>query len=174
MAQMQNLLRSKGAVGDWRGVAVPIPNTDRSRDTAVRRVGQAALTIAGGATAASPGMRTKVPGLRLGERKLLQGIGDWLVLSAGSLIILAQSERDYDLAAMIISLMVLTVLWFFFAGAFEAYNVLVIQTRFRNIYSVGKVLVATGISYTLLAWFAGGSLAIIRPRISEMLLAALI
>lgn len=172
MAQMQNLLRRKGAGRRWIGAAGSgiISNTD----IATQNIELSRLAVAGNATVADRGARAKVPGLRLGERKLLQAIGDWAVLITGAVIILEHSDRDFAQAAMIISLMVVSLLWFFYAGAFDAYNVLVIQTRFRNIYNAGKVLVATGVSYTLLAWFTGGFLPVIRPRISELMLAALI
>lgn len=178
MAQMQNLLRRKASAARWADIAAPAPNslTTPHQDTATQEAKLASfpLRIANGATIAVPGVRTKVRGLRLGERKLLQALGDALVLNVGAFIILAHSAKDYDPGTLLVSLMVVSVLWFFFADAFDAYNVLIIQTRFRNVYYAGKVLVATGVSYTLLAWLTGGVLPIIRPRISEVLLAALI
>src|SRR5437868_967599 len=178
MAQMQNLLRRKAAAASWDGVAAPTPNSRTAPhiNTDAQDARRVAFpsSMADSATVAVPGVRTKIRGLRLGERKLLQAIGDALVLNAGGFVILARSENNYDLAALLISLMVVSVLWFFFADAFDAYNVLVLQTRFRNVYYAGKVLVATGVSYTLLAWLLGGTLPIARPRISEMLLATLI
>lgn len=121
-----------------------------------------------------PAVRPKKSGLGLGERKLLQGFADWFVVIGGALIILTLSDRDYSRVAMAASLAVVTALWFFFADAFDAYRVPVMQSRFFTTYTAAKVLIATLVSYTLVAWFAGGVLPIIRPRISETLEALLL
>jgi exopolysaccharide biosynthesis polyprenyl glycosylphosphotransferase len=113
-----------------------------------------------------------VSGLGLGERKLLQASADWLVLSIGCFVILSTSDRLYSRAELGVSLLALTMLWFFFADAFDAYRVPVMQSRFYTAYAAARVAIVTTLSYTLLAWFAGGVLPIIRPRISETLLVA--
>src|SRR4051812_31867207 len=112
-------------------------------------------------------------GLRHGERKLFQSVVDLLIIVGGGLAILTFSERAYSHSAVFLSVAIVAGLWFFFADVFDAYNVLVLQTRFRNIYNAGTVLLATGVAYTLLAWLVGGSTPVIRPRISETFLAAL-
>ncbi len=174
MAQMQDLLRRRAIAARWGGITTRNPNTALHGDALLENTQRALVGVANSETIAAPSLRTKVRGLRLGERKLLQALGDAFVLTIGALVILEHSEREYALASMLISLAVVAGFWFFFADAFDAYDPLVIQTRFRNIYYAGKVLVATGISYTLFAWFAGGLLPVIRPRISETLLAVLI
>lgn len=120
------------------------------------------------------GARSKKAGLALGERKLVQGAADWLVVAGGALLILAQSERNYHAGAMALSIAIITALWFFFADAFSAYKARVIQNRFNSSYAATKVLLVTTLAYTLTAWFAGGLLPIIRPRISETLAALLL
>src|SRR6476659_1825685 len=113
-------------------------------------------------------------GLRHGERKLFQVVIDLLIVVGGGAAILTYSERSYSHAAVFVSLAILAALWFFFSDAFDAYNVLVLQTRFRSSYNAGTVLLATGVAYTLFAWLVGGSTPVIRPRISETFLAALL
>lgn len=117
-------------------------------------------------------LRHKVSGLGLGERKLLQALADWLVLAGGCYLVLISSERLYSSSALAASLLVLSMLWFFFADAFDAYKVPVMQSRFYTTYAAARVVVVTTISYTLVAWFVGGVLPIVRPRISETLLIA--
>lgn len=118
--------------------------------------------------------RPRIGGLGLGERKLLQAFADWFVVAGGALIILALSDRQYTLISMLASLVVVGGLWFFFADAFDAYRVPVMQSRFFTAYTASKVLVVTVGSYLLVAWFAGGFLPIIRPRISETFAALLL
>lgn len=115
-------------------------------------------------------LRRKVSGLKPGERRLLQAFADWLVLAMGSFLILSVGEQAYDPGAMLVSLSVLSLLWFFFADAFDAYRVPVMQSRFYTTYATAKVILVTTIAYTLLSWFTGGFLPVLRPRISETLL----
>jgi exopolysaccharide biosynthesis polyprenyl glycosylphosphotransferase len=118
--------------------------------------------------------RPKLTGLRIGERKLFQAIGDWLVLAGGLMAIALQSERGYARDELVVSLVVVSGLWFFFANAFDAYSMTVLQSTFRSIYNAATVFVATGITYLLFASFTGGVMPVIRPRISETLIALLI
>ncbi|MDQ6694340.1 MAG: sugar transferase [Chloroflexota bacterium] len=111
--------------------------------------------------------RQRISGMGLGERKLVQALCDWLVVAGGSVAILIQSDRSYRVSALLVSLAAVTLLWFFFADAFEAYKVPVLQSRSRSVYAASKVLLVTVLAYTLVAWFAGGFLPIVRPRISE-------
>jgi exopolysaccharide biosynthesis polyprenyl glycosylphosphotransferase len=103
----------------------------------------------------------------MGERRLFQMLCDWVVLGAGGLVIASVGGRLHDSGSILLSLGIIIVLWFFFADAFEAYKIPVIQSTFRSGYTVGKVLVLTVGCYVLLAWVAGGSFPVIRPRISE-------
>ena len=113
-------------------------------------------------------------GLRLGERKLLQAVGDCAVIWGGTLLIALFSERGYDTGPILLSLGILMALWVFFANAFDAYNVGVMQAVFRNVYTAIKVFVVTGVLYLLFAGFTGGAMPVIRPRISESLARAVI
>ncbi|MEO8287335.1 MAG: sugar transferase [Chloroflexota bacterium] len=119
-------------------------------------------------------VRHKVRGLGFRERKLLQGLVDWLGVMACVSIIFGQSSRDYDKAEMYFSLGVISVLWFFFADAFDTYSLPNVPSRFRVLYATTQLLVAVGVSYIVLSWFAGGFLPIIRPRISEFFTASLL
>ncbi len=111
--------------------------------------------------------RHKIPGLRLGERKLLQEVGDGLVLTVGLLLILVASQRDYKMGPIIASAAVMVAGWFFFADAFAGYRVSALQSGFRSAYTAAKVLAAMLVAYILLAWMLGGTLPLIRPRVSE-------
>lgn len=113
--------------------------------------------------------RSKRAGLGLGERKLFQVLCDWAVVIGGGLLILAFSARSYSEGEILLSLAIMCALWFFFSDAFDAYKMPVMQTTFKSGYTAAKVLVLTVVAYTLVAWFAGGVLPIIRPRISETL-----
>jgi exopolysaccharide biosynthesis polyprenyl glycosylphosphotransferase len=113
--------------------------------------------------------RAKRAGLGIGERQLLQVLSDALVVGGGALLILSLSQRRYDPGALFLSLGVICILWFFFADAFDAYKMPVIQTTFKSGYTATKVLVLTVGSYLLIAWLLGGSLPVIRPRIREAL-----
>ena len=113
-------------------------------------------------------------GLGLGERKFMQALCDWMVVMGGALIILTLSERGYQPISMAVSLGIITALWFFFADAFDAYKIPVMQSSFRSSYTAVKVLFMTMVAFTLIAWFAGGFLPVIRPRISETLEAFLL
>jgi exopolysaccharide biosynthesis polyprenyl glycosylphosphotransferase len=111
--------------------------------------------------------QTRRAGLGLGERKFMQGLCDWMVVMGGALIILTLSERNYQPMSMGVSLGIITVLWFFFADAFDAYKIPVMQSSFRSSYTAVKVLLMTIVAFTLISWFSGGFLPVIRPRISE-------
>src|SRR5437879_5393982 len=102
MAQMQNLIRRKGDAATWGGIPAPTPAINISADAATRGASRSPLTILPSVIAA-PGLRSKVQGLRPGERKLLQALGDCLVVTCGALLILSHSEREYATASMIIS-----------------------------------------------------------------------
>src|SRR5690349_1651359 len=78
-----------------------------------------------------PAVRPKLTGLRIGERKLFQAIGDWVVLASGLIAIALQSERGYARDGMLVSLMAFTAFWFFFASAFDAYSMTTLQSTFR-------------------------------------------
>ncbi len=104
----------------------------------------------------------------------MQALCDWMVVMGGGLIILTLSERNYQPLNMGISLGIIAVLWFFFADAFDAYKIPVMQSSFRSGYTAVKVLVLTIVAYTLLAWLAGGLLPVLRPRISETLQAIML
>lgn len=116
--------------------------------------------------------RPKMRGLGLGERKFLQALCDCFVVTGGAIVILTLSERNYQIGAMLLSLGIVCALWFFFADTFEAYRMPVMQSAFRSGYTSAKAFSMAIIAYTLVAWFAGGFLPIIRPRISETLEAA--
>jgi exopolysaccharide biosynthesis polyprenyl glycosylphosphotransferase len=164
MAQIPDFVRNQRSFTRWASASLTDVRV-AGRDWRVRhRVARNAAELT----------RARKSGLGLGERKLLQGVSDWIVVAGGSLLILTQSERGYEAGAMALSLMVVTLLWFFFADAFNAYRVPVMQNSFRSAYTAGKVLVVTVAAYVLVAWFAGGFLPVIRPRISETLAAALI
>ena len=174
MAQIQEFMPQKEAAGRWGGLQ-PAPDSNLNSDSAAQLGQNANPRAEARGLIALPNLRNaKVSGLRLGERKLIQALADWLVLTGGTLVILSRSERDYAAGAMFVSLALVTVLWFFFSDAFDAYNVVVMQTRFPNAYTVGKVFLATSVTYILLAWFTGGFLPVIRFRISETFLAALL
>jgi exopolysaccharide biosynthesis polyprenyl glycosylphosphotransferase len=118
-----------------------------------------------------PIVRRKTIGLRPGERKLLQAITDWVVTLSGAFVIGLQSGRVYHGTEVVLSGAILAALWFFFANAFDAYDITVLQNHFRSAYKGGKVFLVTGTAYVLVAGFTGGTLPVIRPRISESLLA---
>lgn len=169
MAQIPDFLTDeKSIVG---GIYTALVSTSRARSISPA-ITPAPAHQATGAADLRSGPPRKVSGLGLGERKLLQAFADWLVLASGCFLILTFSERLYSRSAMLGSLLVLSLLWFFFADAFDAYKVPVMQSRFYTTYAAAKVIVTTTLSYTLVAWFAGGLLPIIRPRISETLMIA--
>jgi exopolysaccharide biosynthesis polyprenyl glycosylphosphotransferase len=118
--------------------------------------------------------RPKISGLGLGERRLLQALTDGLVVTGGAFAVLATSERTESWGALLFSLVIVGVLWFFFAEAFNAYRVPTMQSSFRSAYTAGKVLVVTVVAYVLAAWLLGGTLPIVRLRISETFLSALL
>ncbi|MDQ3929529.1 MAG: sugar transferase [Chloroflexota bacterium] len=169
MAQIPDFLTDeKSIVG---GIYTALIGASRARS-----IGPTIAPAAAPVVTSSGSLRTgplrKVSGLGLGERRLLQAFADWVVLVTGSFFILGMSDRLYSRSAMGVSLLVLTALWFFFADAFDAYKVPVMQSRFYTAYAAARVAVVTTASYTLVAWFAGGTLPLIRPRISETLLIA--
>jgi exopolysaccharide biosynthesis polyprenyl glycosylphosphotransferase len=116
---------------------------------------------------APPATRPKRAGLGMGERRLFQMLCDWVVLGAGGFLIASVDGRLHDSGSVLLSVGINVVLWFFFADAFEAYRIPVIQSTFRSWYTVSKVLVLTVGFYALLAWIVGGSFPVIRPRVSE-------
>jgi exopolysaccharide biosynthesis polyprenyl glycosylphosphotransferase len=118
--------------------------------------------------------RPRISGLGLGERRLLQALTDWGVVTLGAFAVLVNSTRTESWGALLFSLLMVGVLWFFFAEAFNAYRLPVLQHSFRSAYTAAKVLIVTVVSYILLAWLLGGVLPMVRPRISETLLAALL
>lgn len=154
------------------GIYTALVSSSRARSIAGAIAPPAARAAADAANLRTAPLGRRTSGLGLGERKLLQAFTDWLVLTSGCFLVLGFSERLYSRSAMGVSLLVLTLLWFFFADAFDAYKVPVMQSRFYTAYAAAKVISATTISYTLVAWFTGGFLPIIRPRISETLLIA--
>ncbi len=128
---------------------------------------------AGAIPGAAPLFRPKRSGLGLGERKLLQGFADWLVVIGGFFLIFTNS-MSHSSGAMMLSMVVVTALWFFFADTFDAYRVPVMQSRFYTVYSAAKVLLAVLATYTLIAWLVGGTLPVTKLRISETFSAALL
>jgi exopolysaccharide biosynthesis polyprenyl glycosylphosphotransferase len=122
-------------------------------------------------TLEEPSVRRITIGLRPGERKLLQAITDWIVGLSGAYIIGLQTGRAYYRSELVLSVAILAALWFFFANAFDAYDISVLQNQFRSAYKGGKVFLVTGAAYLLVATFTAGWLPVIRPRISESLLA---
>lgn len=118
--------------------------------------------------------RPKRAGLGIGERQFFQVLSDWIVVAGGGLLILSSSERGYSSEAMVVSVGTLSILWFFFADVFDAYKMPVLQSTFKSGYTAAKVLALTVICYTLVAWFTGGFLLVIRPRISETFEAVLL
>jgi lipopolysaccharide/colanic/teichoic acid biosynthesis glycosyltransferase len=101
-------------------------------------------------------------------------LSDWLVVVGGAALILGVSERNYTVDAVILSLGIMSVLWFFFSDAFDAYKMPVLQSTFKSAYTAAKVLALTLVTYTLVAWFVGGFLPVVRPRISETFEAVLL
>jgi hypothetical protein len=118
--------------------------------------------------------QAKRAGLGIGERRLFQMLADSVVVAGGSAFILASSDRRYTTDAMVLSLGIICILWFFFADAFDAYRMPVVQSTFKSTYTAAKVLALSLATYTLIAWFVGGFLPVIRPRISETLEAVLL
>ena len=175
MAQLPNVKR-KSSVTSMIGLRTAAP----PRDSVLPRPASSAPiahpyvheAIAAPKTRALPSKKRS--GLGLGERKFMQALCDWMVVMGGALIILTLSERYYQPTSMALSLALITLLWFFFADAFDAYKMPVMQTSFRSGYTAVKVLFMTIAAFTLLAWFAGGFLPIIRPRISETFQAVLL
>lgn len=147
MAQIPNSLRARKSIIRWAELALPGAR-------------QTSKTLAYRA-------RPKIGGLGLGDRRLLQALGDCLVVIGGALSILVLSERAYSLDTVVVSIAVLSALWFFFAGAFDAYKVPVMQNKFRSGYAAAQALITSMVTYILVAWLVGGTLPIIRPRISE-------
>src|SRR5262249_14419944 len=74
----------------------------------------------------------------------------------------------------VVSLALISALWFFFANAFDAYRMPVLQSVSRSVYSAAKVFLVSGIVYLLVASFIGGVLPIIRPRIRETRMALML
>ncbi|MDQ5823240.1 MAG: sugar transferase [Chloroflexota bacterium] len=167
MAQIPDFLTDKTSVVG--GIYTALIGSSRARSIAGTMAPPTARTLTdSGSLRTGPLKR----GLAIGERKLLQAFADWSVLATGCFFILSMSDRLYSRSAMGVSLLVLTMLWFFFADAFDAYRVPTMQSRFYTAYAAAKVVVVTTISYTLVAWFVGGVVPSIRPRISETLLIA--
>lgn len=166
MAQIPDFLTDEQSI--VRGLFTALANAQTKVNTH-STIQPLSRNAAGARVVEAPAIKQKRSGLALGERKLLQALADWLVLIGGALIIFTLSDRNYSRASVAFSLAVLTMLWFFFADAFDAYRVPVMQNRFYTTYAAVKVLVTTLLSYTLVAWFAGGFLPVIRPRISETL-----
>src|SRR5689334_9375825 len=128
MAQMQDVVR---------GTLIS-PNTESTAAPAARAQTSDPLTdpatMPQVAAPGALGARSRAMGLRLGERKLLQAVGDCAVIWGGTLLIALFSERGYDAGPILLSLGILMALWVFFANAFDAYNVGVMQAVFRNVY----------------------------------------
>src|SRR4051794_26882667 len=76
-----------------------------------------------------PVVGRKTIGLRPGERKLLQALTDWVVALTGAFIIGLQSGREYHGSELVLSGAILAALWFFFANAFDAYDISVLQNH---------------------------------------------
>lgn len=172
MAQIPNIKR-KSSVSSVIGLR-PAPPRDSVLPRPVTNAPVAHPYISEAVAAPKAASTKQHSGLGLGERKFLQALCDWMVVMGGALIILSLSERDYQPGAMVLSLGVISLLWFFFADAFDAYKMPVMQTGFRSGYTAVKVLFMTLAAFTLLAWFAGGFLPVIRPRISETFQAILL
>lgn len=172
MAQLPNIKR-KSSVASVIGLRTAEPReSSLPRPISNSPIAHPYVSEAVAAPKAAPSK--KHSGLGLGERKFMQALCDWMVVMGGALIILTLSERDYQPTSMALSLALITLLWFFFADAFDAYKMPVMQTSFRSGYTSVKVLFMTLAAFTLLAWFAGGFLPIIRPRISETFQAILL
>jgi exopolysaccharide biosynthesis polyprenyl glycosylphosphotransferase len=115
-----------------------------------------------------------IHGLGFRERKLLQMILDWSMVIVSVAFIFGHSTRVYNGGEVLFSLGVVSLLWLFFADSFDIYLLPNVPNRFHMIYSTIQVLVAVGVGYIALSWFAGGFLPIIRPRISEVLMTTLL
>src|SRR5947199_4315529 len=104
MAHTHDFWTRKGAAR-WRATPVPTPASDAApqSEAAQSPAGWVKLQAAGAGVRVSPAIRSKLRGLRLGERRLLYALGDWLILSGGALFILSHSVREYDTGSMIIS-----------------------------------------------------------------------
>ncbi|HVF99307.1 MAG TPA: hypothetical protein VND68_05680, partial [Chloroflexia bacterium] len=140
MAQIPDFLTDeKSIVG---GIYTALIGTSRARSIAPAITPRAARANAEANLHTAP-LGRRVSGLGLGERKLLQAFTDWVVLASGCFLVLSFSDRLYSRSAMGVSLMMLTLLWFFFADAFDAYKVPVMQSRFYTTYAVAKVMIVT-------------------------------
>ncbi|MEO8288317.1 MAG: sugar transferase [Chloroflexota bacterium] len=175
MAQLP-YIKKRDNVLPWSGFRSTTGASTIEQNSTTTQTPAAAHIVSAGITeqAAIPVTAPAIPrprraGLGLGERKLVQGACDALVVVGGALAILSTGGEHYLQGAMIVSLGVVCALWFFFADAFDAYKMPVMQSTFRSGYTAAKVLAMTVIAYTLVAWFAGGFLPILRPRISETL-----
>src|SRR5689334_16431540 len=168
MAQVSESLPGKQTRGRWEGAEMAQVSSKSAGMLSAR------FTQAPAARSLPLPLRSKKMGLRPAERKLLQAVADWGVIVGGSLPIMLQSERDYSQNAIVFSLIVMSMLWFFFANAFDAYRMPVLQSMSRSIYAAAKVFLVSGIVYLLAASFVGGVLPMIRPRIRETLMALML
>ena len=168
MAQMQDFIRGNRVLARWAGGL----SYQTLRSAAAQPESDLHLTTHEYAPALAP--RPQRFGLRLGERKLMVALADWLVIIGGLAAIALSSERAYEPFTVLVTLTLVTAFWFFFSSAFDAYSVLVLQSPFRSIYNTVQASLVTGVVYTLLALFTGGVLPVVRFRLSELMLMLLV
>lgn len=114
------------------------------------------------------GTRFKPTRLRPGERKFFQVLCDFVILFGGAVPLILSNPADYNAAQVILSLMVGTIFWFFFASAFDAYSNMMLQSTARSVYAALQTYVLTVSAYLLLTTLTGRLLVMIRPTLLEI------
>ena len=106
--------------------------------------------------------------LRPGERRLFQVLGDLVILVGGGVPLIFNNLQGYNEAQMILSLGVGALFWFFFASAFDAYSIMMLQSPARSVYAALQTYVATVSAYLLLSTLTGHLLLMIRLTLPQI------
>ncbi len=114
------------------------------------------------------GIRFKPTRLRPGERRFLQIVCDLTIGLSGLLPLILSNSQDHSEAQVVLSLAVGTAFWFFFASAFDAYSIMVLQSTARSVYAGLQTYVMTISAYLLLTTLTGRLLLMVQPTLPEI------
>ncbi len=104
----------------------------------------------------------RIAGWRPAERKLLQALCDWTIVIGGALPIVLSANDDAVFSKVLVTIALATAFWFFYANAFDAYRLTVLESPSRSTYAALQTYVMMGASYYLIAAFNLGVVPVIR------------